>query len=110
MLRKFLSAECMGTRSAAAVIFSIYIMSTPCGTRTRNLRIRSPTPCPLGQGTLMCIFRIYDLSFKAQPVRLDQKIGNWIQLQTGVRVKWRLMQWRVQFSEALIAKLVWPNG
>ena len=25
---------------------------TPCGTRTRNLRIRSPTPCPLGQGGL----------------------------------------------------------
>ncbi len=25
-------------------------MYTPCGTRTRNLRIRSPTPCPLGQG------------------------------------------------------------
>ena len=24
--------------------------STPCGTRTRNLRIRSSTPCPLGQG------------------------------------------------------------
>ena len=24
--------------------------STPCGTRARNLRIRSPTPCPLGQG------------------------------------------------------------
>ena len=24
--------------------------STPCGTRTRNLRIRSLTPCPLGQG------------------------------------------------------------
>ena len=24
--------------------------NTPCGTRTRNLRIRSPTPCPLGQG------------------------------------------------------------
>ena len=23
---------------------------TPCGTRTRNLWIRSPTPCPLGQG------------------------------------------------------------
>ena len=26
--------------------------NTPCGTRTRNLRIRSPTPCPLGQGGL----------------------------------------------------------
>ena len=25
---------------------------TPCGTRARNLRIRSPTPCPLGQGGL----------------------------------------------------------
>jgi hypothetical protein len=25
-------------------------INTPCGTRTRNLRIRSPTPCPLGQG------------------------------------------------------------
>ena len=25
---------------------------TPCGTRTRNLRIRCPTPCPLGQGGL----------------------------------------------------------
>ena len=26
----------------------------PCGTRTRNLRIRRPTPCPLGQGGLRC--------------------------------------------------------
>ena len=26
------------------------MQSTPCGTRARNLRIRSPTPCPLGQG------------------------------------------------------------
>ena len=25
-------------------------MVTPCGMRTRNLRIRGPTPCPLGQG------------------------------------------------------------
>ena len=24
-------------------------LRTPCGTRTRNLRIRGPTPCPLGQ-------------------------------------------------------------
>ena len=28
--------------------------STPCGTRSRNLRMRSPTPCPLGQGGLTC--------------------------------------------------------
>ena len=27
-------------------------MNTPCGTRARKLRIRSPTPCPLGQGGL----------------------------------------------------------
>ena len=27
---------------------------TPCGTRARNLRIRGPTPCPLGQGG-MCL-------------------------------------------------------
>jgi hypothetical protein len=26
---------------------------TPCGTRAHNLRIRSPTPCPLGQGGLL---------------------------------------------------------
>ena len=50
MLKKFVSVGCMGTSDTAVVIFSFYIMSTPCGTRTRNLRIRSPTPCPLGQG------------------------------------------------------------
>ena len=32
---------------------------TPCGTRTRNLRIRSPTPCPLGQGS--------HVNFRASP-------------------------------------------
>ena len=26
------------------------LINTSCGTRARNLRIRSPTPCPLGQG------------------------------------------------------------
>ena len=30
-------------------------LRTPCGTRTRNLRIRSPTPCPLGQGGNACV-------------------------------------------------------
>ena len=29
--------------------------NTPCGTRTHNLRIRSPTPCPLGQGALLTV-------------------------------------------------------
>ena len=28
------------------------VMCTPCGTRAHNLRIRGPTPCPLGQGDL----------------------------------------------------------
>ena len=28
------------------------LMCTPCGTRAHNLRIRGPTPCPLGQGGL----------------------------------------------------------
>ena len=37
-------------RSIAAWIRDQKKKSTPCGTRTRNLRIRSPTPCPLGQG------------------------------------------------------------
>ena len=40
-------------RRFEAVFTSIAYMDnwcTPCGTRTRNLRIRSPTPCPLGQG------------------------------------------------------------
>ena len=34
----------------AGRFYDIILKSTPCGTRTRNLRIRSPTPCPLGQG------------------------------------------------------------
>ena len=29
------------------------VKDIPCGTRAHNLRIRSPTPCPLGQGDLM---------------------------------------------------------
>ena len=46
------------------------IKFSPCGTRTRNLRIRSPTPCPLGQGghrgkLLFIFFRAISLSFKA---------------------------------------------
>jgi hypothetical protein len=32
---------------------------TPCGTRTRDLRIRSPTPCPWGQGG-----RYYPMEFR----------------------------------------------
>ena len=38
------------TLSAQHFRFSPHSWCTPCGTRTRNLRIRSPTPCPLGQG------------------------------------------------------------
>ena len=36
--------------------------STSCGTRTRNLRIRSPTPCPLGQGGLRIMSIVSDQS------------------------------------------------
>ena len=34
------------------------MVSTPCGTRTRNLRIRSPPPCPLGQGGHICFVSV----------------------------------------------------
>ena len=34
---------------------------TPCETRTRNLRIRSPTPCPLGQGGCIILGECRDL-------------------------------------------------
>ena len=29
-----------------------HLVNPTCGTRTHNLRIRSPTPCPIGQGGL----------------------------------------------------------
>ena len=44
------------SRKSATGIFKhrvlVWSQITPCGTRTRNLRIRNPTPCPLGQGGL----------------------------------------------------------
>ncbi len=44
-------------------------MNTPCGTRARNLRIRSPTPCPLGQeGPLHSMRRLGDLSVPLAPL------------------------------------------
>ena len=36
---------------------------TPGGTRTRNLRIRSPTPCPLGHGGTMSVILAMDMFF-----------------------------------------------
>ena len=43
---RLLSAK-IGRKTAATPITR---MGTPCGTRTRNLLLRGPTPCPLGQG------------------------------------------------------------
>ena len=34
----------------------LLFLSTPGGTRTRNLRIRRPTPCPLGHGGECCVW------------------------------------------------------
>jgi hypothetical protein len=49
---ELLLAGILGTRedSSFAAQNGFSWPSAPCGTRTRNLRIRSPTPCPLGQG------------------------------------------------------------
>ena len=43
------------TYNFCACVFS----STPGGTRTRNLRIRGPTPCPLGHGGMCCSRSVY---------------------------------------------------
>ena len=58
---------------------------TPCGTRTRNLRIRSPTPCPLGQGGCCshrdCTFDVvrFILSETCTTCRDFQKSNSWPQ-------------------------------
>ena len=51
---KELWVDCSWPEGQGAVEFADApdTIGTPCGTRTRNLRIRSPTPCPLGQGGL----------------------------------------------------------
>ena len=42
---------------ASSLVSLFPCQSTPCGTRTRNLQIRGPTPCPLGQGGWMIMSR-----------------------------------------------------
>ena len=49
--------DCCGVVSFA---YARLCATSPCGTRTRNLRIRSPTPCPLGQGS-RCIMYMSSL-------------------------------------------------
>ena len=51
---------------------------TPCGTRTRNLRIRSPTPCPLGQGghgKMLAILRMRNCGFNLAGVHMAMLPG-----------------------------------
>ena len=47
---KRLTTHLKPKRLASRAKYNFKTKRTPCGTRTRNLRIRSPTPCPLGQG------------------------------------------------------------
>ena len=48
------------------------IKSTPCGTRTRNLRIRGPTPCPLGQGG--CAHSVQRPAYTSLSERMGRRI------------------------------------
>ena len=56
---------------------SVYcIHSTRCGTRARNLRIRGPTPCPLGQGGLMCASRSPRTIYSVAHTLAERAMGN----------------------------------
>ena len=46
---------------------------TPCGTRARNLRIRGPTPCPLGQGGNVSVVPIGGEGFGTHSGPLNRK-------------------------------------
>ena len=62
----FVASFCVGNSSSARLErgellkgVALWPNFTPCGTRTRNLRIRSPTPCPLGHGGMCCSRSVY---------------------------------------------------
>ena len=52
------------------------LMCTPCGTRAQNLRIRGPTPCPLGQGGLMCMSRSPRTIYSVAHTLAERAMGN----------------------------------
>ena len=66
---------------------------TPCGTRTRNLRIRSPTPCPLGQGGLLTHEYCNSHQSKSILPIVKQIFGIWVEVAWRIRIHFCWMRY-----------------